>query len=101
MRSRICELRSLRYSYRQIQAAHPEIKLSTIRYTCQIEAKRKECVSQPRSGRPRSLSEEDRDRIYDIVTHKDPHIKTNDLLEAIDHKVKARALRMILRKMGK
>lgn len=101
MRSRICELRAQGISYRKIREVHPDLKLSTIRYTCRMEAKRAECVSLPRSGRPRALTEEDRDQIYDTITHKDPHIKMVDLLETVDHKIKEQALRMILREMGR
>jgi hypothetical protein len=49
LRSRICELRSLRWSYAKIQEKHPEILLSTIRYTCQKEASQLNNVSKPRT----------------------------------------------------
>ena len=48
--------------------------------------------SRPRSGRPRVLSEQKRDHVYDIVTHVNPHIKMRDLLREVDNKVKKRSL---------
>lgn len=52
MRSRICELHSIGLGATKIHARHPEIALSTIKYTLKVEKKRNECVSRPRSGRP-------------------------------------------------
>ncbi|KAL7921023.1 hypothetical protein ACQKWADRAFT_296704 [Trichoderma austrokoningii] len=54
-RSQICELHSLGYGYRRIFKLLAEVPLSTIKYTCQQEAKRKENQSRPRSGAPRKL----------------------------------------------
>ncbi|PON24325.1 hypothetical protein TGAM01_v206657 [Trichoderma gamsii] len=55
-RSQICELHSHGYGYRRIFKLLAEVPLSTIKYTCQQEAKRKENQSRPRSGAPRKLS---------------------------------------------
>lgn len=54
-RSQICELHSHGYGYRRIFKLLVEVPLSTIKYTCQQEAKRKENQSRPRSGAPRKL----------------------------------------------
>lgn len=54
-RSQICELHSHGYGYRRIFKLLAEVPLSTIKYTCQQEAKRKENQSRPRSGAPRKL----------------------------------------------
>ena len=88
IRSRLCELRSLHYSYTQIHKLHPEIPLGTIRSTCRLEALRVNNQSQSRLGRPRSLTETQRDQIYDTVIHDNPHISHRDLLDSVDNVVK-------------
>jgi hypothetical protein len=67
MRARICELRSLRWSYDKIQKKHPEIPYSTIRNTCVKEATRVN-VSQPRAGAPRVITEDERNSLLETVT---------------------------------
>ncbi|ORY63214.1 uncharacterized protein BCR38DRAFT_524835 [Pseudomassariella vexata] len=101
MKMRISELRSLGWSPNRIHAKHPKIKLGTIKSHCIREARRLNdpTPTKPR-GAPRKLTEEDRDRIYDIVNHENPHIKHRDLLATVDNKIKDRALRMLLREMG-
>jgi hypothetical protein len=68
-RERICELKfTLKWGARKIQKYRfPEIPLSTISYTLTMERKRVNSASLARSGTPRKLSEEDRDRIYDAI----------------------------------
>ena len=101
MRSRLCELRSLHYSYRQIHRLHPEIPLSTIHSTCKQEAIRVNNQSQLRSGRPHQLTETQRDQIYDTIMHNNPHVSHRDLLDSVDNVVKKRSLQGLLREIGK
>lgn len=99
LRSRICELRTnARLTYRQIHQLHPEVPLSTIKYTVKVESQRKDCATLLRPGRPPKLSEDDRDHLYEVVTDN-PTIKQVDLLAEVDHKVKTRALRILLHAM--
>jgi transposase len=100
MRSRICELSTLRYTPTQILRIYPELKLSTIKLTIKHERLRVDNVSRPRPGRSRILSEEQRDRVYDIVSYKDPHIKMRDLLREVDNAVKKRTMQTLLREMN-
>lgn len=100
MRSRMCELHSYGLSYRKIHELYLEIPLSTIKYTGRKEADRLNCVSLPRSGRPRQLSEDDRDHLYEIST-QNPHITMPDLLAEVDHKVKERAMRGLMRGLNR
>lgn len=100
LRSRICQLRELCYSYGQIAKILPHIKKSTIITTCRREALRDDNVTRPRSGPPRKLSEEDRDHLYDIIKHQDAHIQHRDLLHEVDDKIKVRSLQRLLREMG-
>lgn len=100
LRSRICELKSIGWGATRIHRQHPEIPLSTIKTTLRRESERKNCVSKPRSGCPRGLTEEQRDHLYDL-TMTDPHIKTRDMLEEVDYAVKERSIRNLLNEMGR
>lgn len=71
-RARICELHSIGWGASRIHEKHPEISLSTIRST--IRRQTPDCTLRLRKGRPRVLSEQERDHIYDIVTHQNPYI---------------------------
>jgi len=79
LRARICELRSLGWSYDRIKKKHPEIPKSTIGDTCRNEARRINQASQPRSGAPRVIDDETRDHLVDIVDNINPDIKWRDL----------------------
>lgn len=99
IRTRLCELRhTAKWSYRAIQKAYPTIPLSTIHYTIRKEHERHQNHSKSRSGQPRKLTEDDRDHIHDLVT-SDPHIKQQDLLTEVDHKVKIGSIRRLLYEM--
>jgi transposase len=99
MRSRICELSAVGFSPNKILKLHPELKLSTIKSTIRREATRVNNVSRPRPGRPRTLTEEQRDHIYDLVNHTNPRIKLEDLLLEVDNSIKKRSLQTLLREM--
>ena len=101
IRSRICELSSLRFSHARIHKIHPEIPLGTIKSTIRLESLRVNNQTRPRSGAPRRLTEEQRDQIYDTVTYKNPHISYRDLLDSVDNVVKQQSLRGLLRELGK
>jgi hypothetical protein len=68
MRARICELRSLKWSYDRIHKKHPEIPRTTIADTCRNEIKRLNNASMPRSGAPRVITEDERDALFEAVT---------------------------------
>jgi hypothetical protein len=75
MRDRICELSTtFHYGPKRIHAIHPEWPINTIKSTIKREASRVENKSKPRSGRPRALTAEQRDYIYDITNHINPQI---------------------------
>lgn len=101
LRSRICELYSLGYKPKKIYEIHRDIPINTIKTTVRREKLRKDNVSRPRSGAPRKLTEADRDHIYDLIIHENPHIRTKDLLAAVDFKVKDRVIRMLTRDLGR
>ena len=100
MRSRICELRSQGFSYGRIAKIHPDIPRSTIITTCRREAIRADNASRLRTGAPRKLTAEQRDQIYDTVTHTNPHITNRDLLDSVDNVVKERSIQYLLRELG-
>lgn len=99
-RSRICELKAYGLSYKQIHAVHHNIPLSTIKSTVLLERKRNDNQSQPRSGCPWKLTEEQRDHLYDLSVHK-PHIRIRDMLSEVDHAVKERSIHGLLNEMGR
>lgn len=94
-RARICELHTtLHWGATRIHKVHPEWPVSTINYTIRMERKRQDNASLSRSGRPRALTEEDRERISQLIT-QNPRPKMKDLLDSVDNKIKARAMRML------
>ena len=101
LRSRLCELRSLKYTFSKIHSIHPEVPLSTIKSTCRKEHERTNNQSKRRPGAPRKLSEEQRDHLYDLAVHENPHIKNRELVEEVDEAVKKRSIQRLLREMGK
>ena len=101
LRSRLCELRNLGYSFPHIHKIHPEVCLSTIKTTYYREANRINNQSKPRTGAPRKLSDEQRDHLYDIATHQNPHITNRELVNEVDGTVKKRSIQRLLREMGR
>ena len=83
LRARICELRYSGMSYGkiavQVSRLGVVVSRSTVQTTCRREIERDDNVTKPRSGRPRVISEEERDIMYDIVEHDNPYIKWRDL----------------------
>ena len=100
MRSRICELRSIGMPYSKIQERHPEISISTMRTTVAREKLRSNNNTKPRPGRPRKLTEDQRDHLYEIVT-KNPQMTDAELLAEVDHAIGLRTLRDLLADMKK
>ncbi|KAL6412216.1 transposase [Ilyonectria robusta] len=99
LRSRICELRTQGFSHAKIKKAHPEIPLGTIKSTLRREAHRVDNQTNPRSGRPRAVTDETRDLI-NAVKKTNPNIKHRELLDLIGNVCKKRTLQMILREMA-
>lgn len=99
VRSRICELHNAGYGYKRIHQIHPEVPVSTIRYTIKKEADRRDNKSMSRPGQPKKLSEEQRKLIYDTVTSGNPNISNTELLASVGNAVKLRALQYVLREM--
>lgn len=101
LRTRICELKSLGYSHSRIHKLHLEVPLGTIKSTVRLESQQLENRSQPQSGQPRKLSEEQRDYIDDIINHTNPHATMQDLLNSVDNACKERSLQYLLHEIGK
>lgn len=100
LRARLCELRDIGWGFRQIHTRYPHIPLSTIKTTIYRESTRSNNISKPRSGTPRRLTEEHRNRIWDTIETK-PHTTYNDLLSEVDHIVQRRSIQRLLNEMGK
>jgi hypothetical protein len=99
MRSRICELRSLGWSYNKIKAKHPEIARTTIANTCRQESKRLNNVSQPRPGPPRVITEEQRDMLYDEAISA-PSISYEALQAQVALTASIRSIKRLLQEMN-
>lgn len=69
-RTKITTLRSEGLKYKEIHARLPHIPFGTIASTCYLENKRQNNATSPRSGRPRKISEDDRDRMFEAI-HSD------------------------------
>lgn len=101
-RSRICSLRNdAKFSYNEIAKRFPSISRSTIIYTCKQEALRgSNNQSCKRSGRPRILTEEERDLIYDYI-QQHPSCRYHELLDLVDNKISETTVRALLKELGK
>ncbi len=84
IRSRICQLRALRFSYKRIHELHPEVPYSTIRYTCLREERRADNKSPPLPEVPHKLSGEHADVVDDTVQHQSRRITIQELLDSVD-----------------
>lgn len=97
MRARICELSTAaRWGYKRIHKVHPEISLSTIRYTIKKERERINQRSLPRSGPPSKLSPEQKENVVRLAT-ENPHIKLRELQESVDMRCSQNTIRKVLR----
>lgn len=99
MRARICELRSLGWSYDRIHTKHPDIPKSTIGNTCRNEAKRLNNVSRPRPGPPRVITEEQRDMLYDTATSA-PSVSYETLQTQVAPDASIRSIKRLLQEMN-
>lgn len=90
-RSRICELRSIGWSHRQIHQKYPQIPLGTIKTTLLRGNIRLNNVSRPPTGGRRRLTEEHRDRVWELAEYQ-PHTKIDELVDEVDHVVKKRSI---------
>ncbi|KAJ5655028.1 hypothetical protein N7490_002031 [Penicillium lividum] len=78
-RERICELHAIGWGYKRIHQ-QPE---------------RRAGVSKVRSGRPKKLSEAEKDRILEVI-HGNARTTYEDLLSEVNHKIKERSIRRLL-----
>lgn len=63
--------------------------------TLKKESERRDGVSKPRSGRPKKLTEADKDLILNAV-RENPKITAEELLAKVDHKVTYRSITRLL-----
>lgn len=100
-RSRICSLRSdANLSYNDIAIRFLSIPRSTIIYICKKESQRgRDNHTCKRSGRPRILSNQERDLIYDYI-QQHPSYRYYKLLDLVDYKISELTLRVLLKDLG-
>lgn len=85
-RTKITTLKSTGLSYKQIHEQLSHIPIATMKTTVQRERKRERNATLPRSGRPRKLSDDEKERVLNLSTEK-PRVKCEDLLAEVDQKV--------------
>jgi transposase len=99
MRARICELHtSVRWGYKRIHKVHPDIPISTIRYTIKKEQERINQRSKPRSGQPSKLSSEEKENLVHLA-RENPHIKLVELQQSVDMRCCKNTIRTVFRKL--
>ena len=98
-RDRICELRSLGWSYDRIHKKHPEIPYSTIGNTCRKEASRLNNFSLSRPGASRVITEDERDSLLETITLT-PAITYEALLAQECPNASMRSMRKLLQEMN-
>lgn len=99
IRARICELRSIGWSYNKIHNKHPEVPRSTIVDTCRKEALRTNNESRPRSGTKRVISEEQRDMLYEEAITA-PKISYEALQAQIAPDASVRSIKRLFQEMN-
>lgn len=100
-RTRLVKLKTVaRWSYKQIHEQYPVIPISTIKYTVQQANKRTDNQTSSRSGRPRKLNENDKDKVLATI-NDNPRVTYEDLLATIDNKVKRTSVWRLLHEEGR
>lgn len=79
------------WSYRQIHERFPDIPLSTIKSTCRKVRERESIESQKRSGRPKILDADDREKLIQKIK-ENPHTPYKDLLAIVNNKCTKRVI---------
>ncbi|KAH8690021.1 hypothetical protein BGW36DRAFT_259049, partial [Talaromyces proteolyticus] len=72
----------------------------TIQSTVQLEKTRDDNQTKPRSGKPRKITEEERDRIVEL-TMSNPSITYEELMKEIDADIHRTTLRRLLQSIHK
>lgn len=98
LRARICELRDIGWTYRQIHQRYPDIPLSTIHYTVKKETQRNDQASKSRSGRPKVISPIEQQRLLNLI-EEDHHIKMRELSQAAQSCPSVRTVQRLFREL--
>ncbi|KAJ5660135.1 hypothetical protein N7507_006586 [Penicillium longicatenatum] len=96
-RIKLIELKSIRWSYRQIHDRYPSIPLSKIKSTC-LKADQRGPTQEtlPRSDQLKKLNDEDKEKIHKAIDDN-PRVKYDDLLASVDYKIRRQAIWRLLR----
>lgn len=96
LRTEITTLKEIAgWSYGQIHKKYPDLPLSTIKSTCLLARIRAKGQSQKRSGRPKVLNEDDRQKILQKI-HEVPRVTYEDLLAEVGYKCKKDSIARLL-----
>ncbi|KAJ5654775.1 hypothetical protein N7490_001778 [Penicillium lividum] len=100
-RTKLIELKSIGWSYKEIHDRYPSIPISTIKSTwLRSDQKGPSQETLPRSGPPKKLNEEDKENILQAIDDN-PCVKYDDLLTTVDHKVCRDTIWRLLREENK
>jgi transposase len=100
-RTKLVELKKVAgWTYKQIHAQYRSIPISTIKSTVARESKRIDNQSMQRSGRPRKLDSEDKEKLLTTIDDN-PRVTYDDLLATVDHKVKRHSIWRLLAEEGR
>lgn len=100
-RTKLIELKAIGWSYKEIYERYSHIPLGTIKTTISRSRQRGPTEETlPRSGRPKVLNDEERTMLLNLI-RDDPHIKYDDLLSRLDHKVSRQTLWRFFREFNK
>jgi transposase len=96
LRTQITTLReTAEWSYGDIYKKFPNIPLLTIKTTCLRSRIRHKEESLKRSGRPKILDENDRQKILEKI-HEEPQVTYDDLLSEVNNKCKKDSIAHLL-----
>ncbi|KAJ5938323.1 hypothetical protein N7466_001457 [Penicillium verhagenii] len=100
-RTKLIELKSIGWSYKEIHDRYPSIPISTIKSTwLRSNQKGPSQETLPRSGPPKKLNEEDKENILQAIDDN-PCVKYDELLATVDHKVCRDTMWRLLREENK
>lgn len=100
-RTKLVELKTVAcWTYKQIHAQYPTIPIATIKSTVARAAKRVDNQTVPRSGRPRKLDENDKEKLLHAID-ENPRVTYEDLLSEVDNKVKRASIWRLLHEEGR
>lgn len=96
IRARLCEFKSIGWTFTMIYKRYPHIPYPTIQTTIKRESTRKQQHSAPRSRRPKRITPEEQQQLLDLV-EQDQHIEIHELSTAVQSSPSIRTVQRLFR----